>query len=338
MDPILDIFGDDAFGVVSLTDSINRMPFIPGRAGALGIWDEEGINTTDVAIEDVQGTIALVPDKKRGAPPSQNVTEKRNLRKLSVPHLPLADTVSADEIQNVRIFGAGSQLQAVQQVVQRKMMRMTTNIDLTIEYQRIAALQGIILDSDGTTVIYNLMTEFNVSQPTQDFVFSNSDTDVLNVLRAVSRKVEANLGAAVYDHIHVFCGETWFDELVSHASVKDSYRYFQATGQNQNPNRDDLRFRGFRFGGFLFEEYRGSVGGVDFVDDHEAIAFPVGVPGMYRTYFAPADYMETVNTQGLPRYAKQEPMRFNRGIELEVQSNPLSICTRPDATCLLTDS
>jgi hypothetical protein len=49
----------------------------------------------------------------------------------------------------------------------------------------------------------------------------------------------------------------------------------------------------------------------------------------FRTWFAPADFNETVNTVGLPIYAKLEPRKFNRGMDLHTQSNPLPMCLRP---------
>jgi hypothetical protein len=39
--------------------------------------------------------------------------------------------------------------------------------------------------------------------------------------------------------------------------------------------------------------------------------------------------METVNTEGMAFYAKQRLMDFDKGIELECQSNPLPICLKP---------
>ena len=46
--------------------------------------------------------------------------------------------------------------------------------------------------------------------------------------------------------------------------------------------------------------------------------------------YAPADFVETANTIGLPRYAKQAvDQQFARWVMLHVQSNPLPICTRP---------
>jgi hypothetical protein len=53
------------------------------------------------------------------------------------------------------------------------------------------------------------------------------------------------------------------------------------------------------------------------------------VPGLFRQYNAPADFVETANTIGLPRYAKQAvDQQFARWVMLHVQSNPLPICTR----------
>ena len=80
----------------------------------------------------------------------------------------------------------------------------------------------------------------------------------------------------------------------------------------------------------MFEEYRGRVGTVDFTDASKAYFFPVGVPGLFRQYNAPADFVETANTIGLPRYAKQAvDQQFARWVMLHVQSNPLLDCTRP---------
>ena len=56
---------------------------------------------------------------------------------------------------------------------------------------------------------------------------------------------------------------------------------------------------------------------------------------MFLTRFAPADYLETVRGIGLPYYTKTAPMRMNKGIQLESQSNPLNINTRPDAVIRL---
>ena len=53
------------------------------------------------------------------------------------------------------------------------------------------------------------------------------------------------------------------------------------------------------------------------------------MPGLFRTYYAPADYIETVNTIGRRLYAKQYDMPNGKGVHLDTQMNALNICTRP---------
>ena len=47
----LDIFTSDAFSMRTMTDAVNKIPFIPGRLGALGIFRETGIATTRSMVE-----------------------------------------------------------------------------------------------------------------------------------------------------------------------------------------------------------------------------------------------------------------------------------------------
>ena len=66
-----------------------------------------------------------------------------------------------------------------------------------------------------------------------------------------------------------------------------------------------------------------------FIDTNKTHIFPVGVPGLFRTVYAPADYVETVNTMGQRLYAKQYEMPNGKGVNLDVQMNNLEYCTRP---------
>ena len=66
------------------------------------------------------------------------------------------------------------------------------------------------------------------------------------------------------------------------------------------------------------------------VPTDKAYFYPEGVEGLFEIYFAPADTFETVNTLGLPLYARMIPDRDrDEWVRLEIESNPLPICTRP---------
>lgn len=325
-------FSSDAWSLTSMTDAILRMPYVPGRVGALGIFQSKGITTTHVQLEEMDGVVSLIPAKLRGEATTQSAHSRRRVRMLNVPHFPLGDTVLAAEVQNVRAFG-GTELQGVESVRDDRLAIMARKHDATREYGLIGALKGIILDADGSTVLCNLFTELGVTQKTYDWTLGTPTSKLKGKAATMKRYIEESLGAATSDHIHVFCGAAWFDAFVQHPEVVDAY----ALWQNGAFKREDQR-KGFQIWDIVFEEYVGKVGGVGFVATNEAHAFPVGVPGLYETYFAPADFLEAVNTPGLPRYAKSEPMKFNKGVELYTESNPLSVCRRPELLVKLTTS
>ena len=328
--PALDIFSGSAFSMVALTDAINHMPFVPGRIGQLGLFREQGVSTTSVMIEEREGSLTLVETTSRGAPAVQHVANKRKARSLSVPHVALEDTILADEVQNVRAFGSENMLEGVQNVVNQRLGEMASKIDATLEHLRIGAIKGLILDADGSAVIYDLFTEFGVTAYTEvDFDLDNASPApgaVKKKCHDIRRKIEDELGVVPYDHIHAMCGPDFFDDLITHPEIEKAYeRWLDGAFLRQGQARGS-----FEYAGILFEEYRGRVGSVDFTDAAKAYFFPVGVPGLFRQYNAPADFVETANTIGLPRYAKQAvDQQFARWVMLHVQSNPLPICTRP---------
>jgi len=328
--PALDIFSGSAFSMVALTDAINQMPFVPGRIGQLGLFREQGVSTTSVMIEEREGNLTLVETTSRGAPAVQHVANKRKARSLAVPHIALEDTILADEVQNVRAFGSENMLEGVQNVVNQRLSEMASKIDATLEHLRIGAIKGQILDADGSAVIYDLFTEFGVTAYTEvDFDLDNASPApgaVKKKCHDIRRKIEDELGVVPYDHIHAMCGPDFFDDLITHPEVEKAYeRWLDGAFLRQGQARGS-----FEYASILFEEYRGKVGSVDFTDASKAYFFPVGVPGLFRQYNAPADFVETANTIGLPRYAKQAvDQQFARWVMLHVQSNPLPICTRP---------
>jgi hypothetical protein len=141
--------------------------------------------------------------------------------------------------------------------------------------------------------------------------------------------IEENLRGEFMSGVRVLCSPEFFAKLVAHSKVEKAYENY-AQGAML---RDDVR-SGFSFGGIVFEEYRGQATTMDgsvqrFIAAGEAHAFPMGTVDTFATYFAPADFNDTVNTLGQPMYAKQEPRKFDRGTDLHTQSNPLPMCHRP---------
>lgn len=330
--PTLDIFNSDAFGLVSMTAAINKMDFVPGRAGDLvfaGIG--EGITTTTAMMEEYAETLSLLSTKPRGAPAAQNAAIKRVVRSVPVPHIPEDDTITAAEVQNVRAFGSDSELQGVQAVVNQRLSRMTKKMDLTLENLRLGALKGVVKDADGSTLV-SMFTLFNVSQQGDiNFATGTDATDIrgkcASVIRAIKREVKAPWPNGA--RVHALCSDGFFDALLKHPNVKGVYDGYAAAERRLG---ESYVHGIFEFGGIFFENYQGTDDNSTVtIASNEYIAFPVGVPGVFAEYYAPGDFMETVNTVGLPRYAKlvPDPSGLNRSVIIHGQMNPLPVCLRP---------
>jgi len=327
---LIDVFKGDAFTMSSLTELISLQPHQPSRITQLGYFDESGVSTTTIQIERTHGGLALVSNTPRGGVPENRNAEKRDVTQFIVPHLPEGATIYADEIQNLRAAGKESESETMTTYVAQRFATLRRNLDATMEYHRISAIKGIVLDADGSTVITNLFTAFNITQQVYDMDLA-VNTDVRASCLAATRLSENALGNANVRSYRAFCSDDFFDALIGNADVKTQYLRYQDSAKN----RDDVR-GGFEYGGIIWENYRGSVGAVKFIADGDAYLVPEGIQDLFVCKFAPADTMSYAGTLGLPYYAQQEILRMDKGVELEAQTNPANLCTRPDAIIRLT--
>ncbi|HRE44768.1 MAG TPA: major capsid protein [Terricaulis sp.] len=324
---IPDPFKPDFFTTTALTASINNVAYQPTLLRDLGIFSVDGVPTTSIVVEREGDLLALVPTSERGAPGATQVEVKRDAVSLLIPHLQKNDTLKAESILGVRQFGSEDQQITVEQARDKKLNRMARDLDFTLEYHRLGAIQGRVLDSDGVSVLVNLFTVFGIAEPTEiDFDLDNNTPAVGVVARKCNEVVygmEAALGGVPYTGIHALCDNTFWDQLTTHAEVRETFMFQQQAARLRESWVNDV----FHFGGIDWQRYRGS--GAVAVGAGKARFFPKGVPDLFQTVFAPADYWDAVNTPGLPRYASAHMLPHNKGVDLEAQSNPLNICTRP---------
>lgn len=333
-----DIFNNDAFTLVGLTQSINDAAYTPGRLGQMGLFEERGITTTSVSIEKVGDTIKLVPTAPRGSSGEVYNSRKRTLRNLSTVHLPQRATILADQILGMRKFGTEDEVQQMSDWVQSEYLApMKRDIEVTQEYHRIGAVKGQVLDADGTTVLLDLFTEFGVAQSTAGWTMATDDIRAKIV--SLKRQIAAVMKGIPWGGVHVLCSSTFFDALIGNSTVEAAYDRFQ-DGVFLREDYSQFGTNGFTFGGtgVTFEEYWGDAGDQQLIADGEAYAIPRGAAGLFQSRFAPGDYMDTVNTPGLPYYSSLKELDHGKGVELEAQSNPLHYCSRPDAVVKITGS
>lgn len=330
----LDIFNNDAFSLSQLTQTITDVPRVPTQLGDEGLFTESGINTTTMMLERQGSKLQLIPTAPRGGVPQPGTRTNRKLMPIAAVHLPQSDAVLADEVQNVRGFGSETELMAVQTLVRKRAVAMRANLDLTLEYQRIGALKGVVYDADGSSVLWDMYTMFGFAQETVFFDLGNAASNIKQKCIDLKRKIRNALGGRPFGQIRVKVSEQFFDKLVGHAKVEKAYDLWQ-NGQFLRETQVD---GDFAFGDIIWQIYSGGTSAGDFVTAGLGYGYPTGVPGMFQISYAPADFMETVNTNGLPFYLKQDLMKWDKGVELYAQSNPITFNALPEAVIKVSEA
>lgn len=339
----MDVFKQDAFSAITLIEAVEAVPFKPKFLTSLGLFDDQPVRTISVAVERRDGVLNLIQTTPRGAPLSQRTTEKRVVRNLNTVRIAKQDRMMADEIQGVRAFGSTTELQTLQNEIMRRLAGpagLMREVEMTWEFHALNAVQGILLDADGST-IYNLFTEFGVSQPAEvamDFDGANalSSGYAPGLLRAfiMAQIVRPMLQAAKMGddpsvEIWALCGHAFYDKITNHGETRQSYL--------AQVEAKDLRkgnaFEVFNFAGINWVDYRGTddsdatVG----VNTDKAKFFLRGAPGLFKRGLAPAEFFNTVNTLGRPLYPLIVVDKDRQAwADIELYSYPLYICTRPE--------
>lgn len=335
--PHIDIFSNSAFDMASLTLAIDKLPRSIGRLGQMNLFKTIPTQFFTAEIEERHGKLSLIQSASRGTVQETNQRRERKMRSFSIPHLPFDDAVLATEVEGVRSFGKENEMETVANIVNEKLTALKQAHEDTWEWHRNGAIAGIVLDADGSTMV-DWFTEFGIAEKVIDYDLDNAAAEVILKCTETVRHIRTALGGSPFSGVHAFCGNSFFDKLTTHTSVKEAFLRWQdgaffRTGHLSGPAgaQSGTQGGGFMFGDITWENYDYTVGGTPFVATDECRFVPVGARDLFVRVNAPADFAETVNTLGKPIYAKQEKMKYNKGVELHTQSNPLHICTRPAA-------
>ena len=355
MTEILDIFSTDPFfKVANLSEALIKRPIVPAALGAMNLFTEMPLTTDRVAIEELDMRVGLAGMTPKNGPGMPITMDKRKGRIFEVPTFELNAEVWASDVAGVRDFGSPSALQTVQNLVFRQTDKIMQGfLEPTFEYLRMQSVLGYMGQITAAGVVdsnVDLCSSdyFGVTRATaldMDLTTSTVAT-LLGYCDTIRDRVLAGLGGIPYTGIIAICSPTFYRALKANSVVVDQLKYaYMGQGaaakmlHNLGPNTTADVLAGipsFEFQGITWIEYSVSLGfglggAVPYITAGDAVAVPVGVPGMFVRLNAPATFVETVNTPGLPVTAKTELKKMGRGVDIAIQSRPLFLNTRPGA-------
>lgn len=328
----MDVFKADPFSLIGMLAAIENVDHKPQFLGSLNLFSSEPQRTRTVQVESQDGVLRLIRTTPIGAPPVTQTRDKRVMRNFNTVRIAKDDVLRADEIQDIRAYGSETELQQVQAEVARRLQKLHDDVELTWEHHRLGAVQGIVLDADGDTLV-NYFTEFGVVQPTEvDFAFGTLTAGQVRPKiesEIVRPLIRAAKGAFVTgSRIQAVVGDSFWDAFINHAEVRTSFLNWTAAAEL----RQGTAFGSFHFAGVDWTNYRGTDDGTTVaVATDEAKFFPVNAPGIFQVAWAPAEFLDVANQPGVPvrPLVLPDPSGRNAFVSIEVYSYPLYLCTRP---------
>lgn len=326
----MDVFKQDAFQAISLTEAVRRSKTIPGLIGSLNLFTPVRVRTRRVAVEQKANTLRIIQTSEPGAPRTRRSNDKASIVDLRVRRIEESSKIMAEELQGIRQFGSETELKQLQREVAERQQTVIDDLSTTVERLRLSCINGILVDADDS-VIYNYYTTFGFTQGSEiDFDWANK-TKVKSFIAAnVKRPILRALGGIAPPSMRIvaLCGDDFYDALQENAEYRATYLNIDKAPKLL----EDTVFDAIDAWGVTWVNYRGT-------DDNSSVAiavdkckiFPVGVRGLFQEAFAPAPTFDHVNTLGQEWYSRiLVDKDRNEWADIEMESHRLPICTRPE--------
>lgn len=333
---------------VDLSSQINLVPNQWGLIQRLGLFTNEYKTQKMVMIPRwTEGEHVLV-DRNWDERNSNIVGGKRDYLTLAIPHFPVDDAMTPNDIDGVIDFSqlvAGSDnILSLATVRAEKMARLRKAHSLTLEVARAQVLRDGTVYAPNGTVVTNYYTEFGITRQVVPVDFASTTVNPLGQMNDIIAQLQDAVRTGdVVDRFVALCSPEFFNALITNPFITESYQYFlQAQGPailNQRLGTGntglDARYRVFDYGGIVFVEVRGGAAGQAYVEPGDAYVFPQGELDAFRTFFAPANRFASINKTAQESYFFEYLNERDDIIEVMTETNFLNVLARPELVVTL---
>jgi len=325
--------------VTEWTEEINEIPNQYGWLKSQGVFNVRPTTQTAIVFDKNETDITLLPQVPRGTREA-TVGQDRSVETFSLPlgYFKHHDYITPEDVQGWRQPGTPDMAETLANVRATKLEDLRRPVDQTHEYMMIQAVKGVTTTPDGTTLA-DMFTEFGVTQPTIEMELDTSSTNVDAKISDIKRQVQANLrSGGTVNGIDVMCSESFFDKLIDHPKVRESYLNAASNSQYQRDISDYMSWgitdmfvhRGVRFMTYpAVFMLPGGAGTEKAIADGEAHVIP-RVRDLFRGYYGPNNKLSGANNAGAEMFAFEFTDPKDEFHELQVETAPLFFCTKPN--------
>lgn len=333
MPEIIDLFSQQPFTNIEITNAVEQIIPRPQLLSTLGVdlFTPVPSRRSEIAAYKYGRDARLIGTSPIGAPPERLEKVGGKLRRFGTRRLSKATTLYANELQGILQLPLYQAVQSAQAEIATRAAQIRDDLELTFEYHRLGAVLGLQLDADGETVLDDWYDNWGITRPAPyNMELGVLDQDPrINCRRVINRSKDASLGAWVENttRLHALCGEEYFESLISHPMIRQSYLNYSAAAdlRNEIPNS-------FFFGGIVWHDYRSALDPRFGIASNQARTFPVGATSCFQWVKGPAEeFFAYVNQPGQDTVSITftDPFR-GQYQSFEVYSYPLFMNLRPE--------
>ncbi|WP_296810716.1 major capsid protein [Thiocapsa sp.] len=336
----LDIFRNPAFGLSEMADAYEKIDYVPSILNSMNLFTPLPLRTTTFWMESRDSGLTLIPTSPRGAPPAQRETEKRSARALPTFRIAKDDTLMASELLDVRAFGKTSELQAMQEEIDRRLSGpagMIAEVQYTFENMQLGAVTGLMVDADGSTLV-NFYTNLGVTQPAEiNFALAAAQPAegalMLACMEVTDRMRRAAKGEWRPGAVAVgLCSDGFWKALITHSEARKTWELMLQGGFRDGLDGLMGNIPRVRIGDVVFIRYWGSDDDTVKIATDKVKFFPMGIPGLFRHVMAPGESFAHLRRPGQAVYPMILPDKSgaDEWVKLCVRAYPLMFCRRPE--------
>ena len=334
----------NGFEVVDWTQELLTVPNTWGTLQGLGIFQSVPVAEHVVTFEEIQKDGGLLVDRVRGDKAPVAGATKRKLHTFAVPHFPVLDSISPQDVQGKRAYGS-QEVEQLSLVRARKLERMRRSMAWTLEFARAQLITSGTVYSPTGTVDQDWYAEFGVTRKSIDFTLGTPSTNVVAKIESAIAHIQDHASGEMITEFVALTSPEFFAKLIAHASVQTAYQYYASTQDilRSRAGGATAMHREFIHGGVRFIEMRDTTGGTlgdgtgtRHIPAGKAYVIPRGTE-IFRTYFSPANRFGLVNTLGEESYVF-ETQEDDTQITLTGETNFVNALLRPAMVVELTTS
>ncbi len=331
----MSVFDGDAFTQASMIRGIQKRTYIPKGLDDIIGFEPVPVTTDVVYIGQKTRTNGVIQSTLRGAPIEMRSKPEKNYRPIQIPRIAEGDQLFAHQLANMAPWEDETDEDVVAAEIARMQEDLIGDVEMTEEHMRLGALNGLVLDKDGSTMV-DYYDEFDLVAPSDiDLTLDNASMTIGELQEKIGTQLVIPISQAIGSgnaqqiQIRAVCGNAFWFKLTGHLAVTQTYQNYAAAANL----RDGKVWETFDFGGVLWFHYRGTDDGSTIaINTNKAKVFPYRLPGMFQHVMGPAnEFLDLIGQRGR-RYVPflVRDLQRNQWVQPEIYAYPLFVNARPD--------